>query len=230
MTEHAEVRNPVQAAAEAVKTYIRLHRDQLATDGEMLALLLPARFTDRSVGDLQRHIIEKLREQNAALRGERDSLMGAHERALKLGDAVQERVLELLDARSFQEAIAVAVNAAVAFGADRAAICVEGDGATPKNCDGVRMIAPGTSTALLEQETPSAVLKAGGAALLGPAGKECRSVAIFRVKVSSDTPAVLYVLGAREAGRFEGEEEADLCYFARALERSIRAWLDLPRR
>jgi hypothetical protein len=37
------------------------------------------------------------------------------------------------------------------------------------------------------------------------------------------------VLCAREAGRFEGEEEEDLCYFARALERTMRAWLDLPR-
>jgi uncharacterized protein YigA (DUF484 family) len=230
MTEHAEVRNPVQAAADAVKTYIRLHREQLACDGELLALLVPERFAGQPVGDLQRHIIEKLREQNGRLRAERDLLQGAQERSLKLGDAVKERVLELLDARSFHEAIAIAVNAAGAFGADRAALCVEGDGAAPKNCEGVRMIAPGTATALLQEETPCAVLKGGGAALLGPAGKECRSIAIFRVKVSRDTPAALYVLGAREAGRFEGEEETDLCYFARALERSIRAWLDLPRR
>jgi uncharacterized protein YigA (DUF484 family) len=230
MTDHAEIRNPVEAAAVAVKTYIRLHRETLASDGELLALLVPERFAGGSVGDLQRHIIERLRDQNAALGAECDSLKGARERASRLGEAVKARVLELLDARSFQDAIAVAVNAAGAFGADRAALCVEGDGAAPKNCAGVRLIAPGTTMALLQEETASAVLRGGGAVLLGPGGKECRSIAIFRVKVSRDTPAVLYVLGAREAGRFEGEEEADLCYFARALERSIRAWLDLPKR
>ena len=136
MTDHAEIRNPVEAAAEAVKTYIRLHRETLASDGEMLALLVPERFAGNSVGDLQRHIIERLREQNAALAAECDSLKGARERASKLGEAVKARVLELLDARSFQDAIAVAVNAAGAFGADRAALCVEGDGAAPKNCAG----------------------------------------------------------------------------------------------
>ena len=230
MIDHAEIRNPVEAAAVAVKTYIRLHRETLASDGELLALLVPERFAGGSVGDLQRHIIERLRDQNAALGAECDSLKGARERASRLGEAVKARVLELLDARSFQDAIAVAVNAAGAFGADRAALCVEGDGAAPKNCAGVRLIAPGTTMALLQEETASAVLRGGGAVLLGPGGKECRSIAIFRVKVSRDTPAVLYVLGAREAGRFEGEEEADLCYFARALERSIRAWLDLPKR
>ncbi len=36
--------------------------------------------------------------------------------------------------------------------------------------------------------------------------------------------------GARSEGRFEGEETtADLSFFARALERAIRAWLDLPK-
>jgi hypothetical protein len=38
------------------------------------------------------------------------------------------------------------------------------------------------------------------------------------------------VLGAREEHRFEGEDvAADLAFFARALERAIRAWLDLPK-
>jgi hypothetical protein len=38
------------------------------------------------------------------------------------------------------------------------------------------------------------------------------------------------VLGALAPGAFEGEETAvDLRYAARALERAIRAWLDLPK-
>jgi hypothetical protein len=83
--------------------------------------------------------------------------------------------------------------------------------------------------AVLGRDSNGAVLTSGGALLLGASGRECRSVAVFRLRVGRDTPALLYVLGVREPGRFEGEEQADLAFFARALERSIRSWLDLPR-
>src|SRR5947209_13927241 len=76
MTERARVRSAADAATEAVKTYIGLHRKELARDGELLALLLPERFSNRQVGDIQRHVIEKLRDENARLRSERDGLKG----------------------------------------------------------------------------------------------------------------------------------------------------------
>jgi uncharacterized protein YigA (DUF484 family) len=208
MSERAEARNPREAAAEAVKTYIRLNRETLSADGELLALLLP---------------------ENASLRAERDGLKGAREQVVKLGEAVRLLVLDLLDARSFDEAIATAVQAAARLGADRVALCVEGEGAAPKNCEGVRMIAPGTSAALLGESVTGAVLAGGGAMFLGAAGRDCRSVAVFRLRAGREAPALLYVLGARQPGRFEDGEEADLAFFACALERSFRAWLDLPR-
>jgi hypothetical protein len=229
MSERAEARNPREAAAEAVKTYIRLNRETLSADGELLALLLPERFAAREIRDLQQHIIEKLRDENASLRAERDGLKGAREQVVKLGEAVRLLVLDLLDARSFDEAIATAVQAAARLGADRVALCVEGEGAAPKNCEGVRMIAPGTSAALLGESVTGAVLAGGGAMFLGAAGRDCRSVAVFRLRAGREAPALLYVLGARQPGRFEDGEGADLAFFACALERSFRAWLDLPR-
>ena len=229
MTERAEARSPTEAAAEAVKTYIRLHRERLSADGELLALLLPERFRARAIGDLQRHVIEKLRDENTALRAERDGLKGARDQVTRIGEAVRQLVLELLDARSFDETIAIASQAAARLGADRAALCVEGEGDAPKNCEGVRMITTGTTVALLGENATGAVLAGGGAMLLGAAGRDCRSVAVFRLRAGANAPALLYVLGARQSGRFEGGEEADLAFFASALERSIRAWLDLPR-
>jgi uncharacterized protein YigA (DUF484 family) len=229
MTEQAQLRSPVEAAAEAVKTYIRLNRERLAADGELLALLLPDRFRGAGVGDLQRHVIEKLRDDNAGLRAERDGLRGAREHAAQLGAAVQSAVLDLLDARTFEQAIAISVRAGAAFGAERVALCVEGGCSTPKGCAGVRMIAPGTAAALLGESSDVSVLVDGGAMLLGSAARDCRSVGVFRLRVSPKAPAALYVLGTREAGRFEGNEGAELAYFARALESSFRTWLDLPK-
>jgi hypothetical protein len=232
MTERAEARDPALSAEQAVKAYVRMHRDTLAADGELLALLLPGRFTGNAgeVRDLQRFVIERLTAENAALKAERDGLRASQDRQSLLGEGVRRYVLDLLDARSFAEAIAVAIAAAPAFGADRAAFCIEGeDGAATTGTEGVRLIAPGTVKAVLNSEA-GAILSGGGELLLGRSGAECHSIAAFRLKVGRDTPPSLYVLGAKSPGSFEGAEtENDLKYFARALERAIRAWLDLPK-
>jgi len=64
---------------EVVRAYIRLNRKRLAADGGLLAMLLPERFAQGEVHDLQRHIIEKLRAENAALK----SKLEAVERAVQ---------------------------------------------------------------------------------------------------------------------------------------------------
>jgi len=229
MSHRAEALEPAQAAAQAVKAYIRMHRAQLAVDGELLALLLPERPELGEVRDLQRFVIERLKDANAGLRAERDALRATREQVVRLGDGVKRAVLELLDARSFEEAIGVARDAALSFGADRAALCVEAvAGAAPVGSEGVRLIAPGTAAAVLGPDGTGAILSGGGELLLGCV--DCESLAVFRLRIGRDTPAALYVLGAHAAGRFEGEETAqDLGFFSRALEHAIRAWLDLPK-
>jgi uncharacterized protein YigA (DUF484 family) len=229
MSESAPSRAPAVAAAEAVKAYIRMNRTRLSADGELLALLLPERFQEPGVSDLQHFVIERLRAENQTLRAERDALKASHERNVRLSDGVRRGVLDLLDARSFQEVIAVATLVAPAFGADRAVFCVEGlDGFRDTVCDGVRLIGPGTVTAVVGPEGMGAILSGGGELLIGRTG--FRSIAAFRLRIGQDTPPALYVLGAVAEGRFDSRDsEADLGFFARALERAIRAWLDLPR-
>ncbi len=231
MSDRAESRAPAEAAADAVKAYIKMNRARLAADGELMALLLPERFDSSDVRDLQRFVIDRLTTENAALRAERDGLRGARDQAVRLSEGAHRAVLDLIDARSFEEAIAVATSSAPAFGADRAALCVEGeDGAAPTGTEGVRLIAPGTIAAVLGREGMGAILSGGGELLLGHGGAECRSLAAFRLRIGRDAPAALYVLGSRNEGAFEGDDAAaDLGFFARGLERAIRAWLDLPK-
>jgi len=231
MSDRAPSIPPADAAAEAVKAYIRLNRTRLAADGELLAMLLPERFNGGDVRDMQRFVIERLTKENAEVRAELQMLLGARERNVKLGEGVRRAVLDLVDARSFEEAIAVATQAAPAFGAERAALCVESeDGAAPTGTKGVRLIPPGTITTILASAGMLGILAGGGELLLGPGGETCRSVAIFRLRIGRDTPAALYALGASGEGNFESDETAaDLGFFARALERAIRAWLDLPK-
>jgi hypothetical protein len=72
MNESAESMAP--EAEEAVRAYIRMNKVKLAQDGSLLALLLPDRFGEAGVHDLQRHIIEKLRAENAALKAKLEAV------------------------------------------------------------------------------------------------------------------------------------------------------------
>ncbi|MBV9990900.1 MAG: hypothetical protein JOZ72_06355 [Alphaproteobacteria bacterium] len=76
MNERAE--NLAPEADEAVRAYIRMNRSRLAQDGSFLAMLVPERFGGE-VHDLQRHVIERLRAENTALRSKLDAV----ERAVK---------------------------------------------------------------------------------------------------------------------------------------------------
>ena len=231
MSEQAKSTHPAIAAAEAVKAYIRMHRGTLAADGELLSLLMPERADIGEVRDFQRFVIDRLAAENTKLKAERDAFLGSHKSSVRRGEGVRRFVLDLIDARSFSEAIAVVIAAAPSFGADRAAICVEGDGGTMKTrTEGVRLIPPGTTEAVLGRDGTGAILSGGGELLLGAGGAEYKSLAAFRVKIGQGAPAALFVLGALSEGAFEDEAIAtDLRFAARALERAIRAWLDLPK-
>jgi BMFP domain-containing protein YqiC len=76
MSESAEKLAP--EADEAVRAYIRMNRSRLMADGSFLAELLPERF-EGEVHDLQRHIIDKLRAENATLKAKLEAV----ERAVK---------------------------------------------------------------------------------------------------------------------------------------------------
>ncbi|MGA7713629.1 MAG: DUF484 family protein [Rhizomicrobium sp.] len=231
MRETAPSLEPALAAADAVKAYIRLNRAQLASDGELLALLLPERFATSEVRDLQRFAIERLAAENQALKLERDALKSTQDKSARLSDGVRRFVLDLIDARNLEDVIAVATSAAPAFDADLAVFCVERDDTiAPVGTKSLRLIAPGTVTAVVGPEGMGAILSGCGELLLGRPGAQCKSLAAFRLRLGPDAPPALYVLGGLAEGKFEGRKvEADLGYFTRALERAIRAWLDLPK-
>ena len=91
MSESARERPPAEAAAEAVKAYVRFNREALAADGELLAQLLPERFQPGDVRDLQRFVIDRLRAENMKLRAERDALKAQSSAVAQLWRARADR-------------------------------------------------------------------------------------------------------------------------------------------
>jgi uncharacterized protein len=226
---------PAAAAAEAVKTFLRSHGKEIAEDGELLALLLPERFgAATNVRDLQDFVIEKLVVENSGLKAERDGLRRVSDRAALMREGVRKLVLDIIAARSFEETIAVATNAANALGADLVTLGVESSEPLqlPAGIQGLRLLPCGLADSLIGCDAIGAVLKGGGgheplfAGVLGG----LQSVAIFRMQLGPGAPPALYAVGANLPERFDDESETrEIAHFVRALERAIAAWLDLPR-
>ena len=64
--------------------------------------------------------------------------------------------------------------------------------------------------------------------LFGAAGSVVKSHALIRLSISRKTPPALLALGSRRGELFRQGQRAELlCFLAGALERSIRAWLNL---
>jgi hypothetical protein len=77
MNDSAESLAP--EADEAIRAYIRKNRARLAQDNSFIVALLPERFADGEVEDIQRHIIDRLRAENTVLKAKLEAV----ERAVK---------------------------------------------------------------------------------------------------------------------------------------------------
>ena len=101
----------------------------------------------------------------------------------------------------------------------------------PVRLDGLVRLEPGTVDELIGRgRTVTLVDRTEGqTALFGAAASLISSQALIRLQVSRKTPPALLALGSRRAKQFhEGQRTELLTFLARALERSIRAWLNLP--
>jgi|GEM_PF-838078 uncharacterized protein len=223
--------DPSEAALDAVKSYVRMNRDRLIADGELMGLLFPERF-DGDVRDLQRFVIEQMAAANKKLRAERDALKGFYDRRTNLSETVRRAVLDLVGVHSFGEAATVAENLALGFGADTCAFCAENPHTIPLNGRQILPLAPGTVQAVVGDGL-GAILSGGGALLFGKGGEVYASLAAFRLRLDDSATTILFIMGSCREGRFDGRAvEADLRFFALALERALSAhqaqWLAPP--
>lgn len=229
--DSAENLDPIDAATEAVKAYLRMHHARIAEDTELLAFLVPERFGAASnVSDFQSVVIERLRAENARLKAERDGLRGSSSRAALVREGLRRLLLDLIAARSFEETVHIAADAASALAADCVTLGVESTDA-PVTAPGLCLLPQGLADRLIERDAAGALMKGGSHEVLFGADKIIGSVAVFRLRIGPKTPPVLYAVGSQNEERFDDEAETrEIAYFVRALERAMRTWLDLPPR
>ena len=228
-----ETQLPLSAAQ--VRAYLRRHPTFLVEHPELLETLTPPSTQNgQAVVDMQRFILERLQREVARLNGAHGELIAASRCNMTTQAQVHAAVLGLLEATSFEHLIHIVTSDfAEMLDVDVVTLCVERNGGPPPRIttSNVYVLPHGAIDKLVGQGRD--ILLHGQSApveaLFGPAAALVRSDALVRLRFNSQTPAGLLALGSRQEEKFHPGQGTELLQFlARALERCVRAWLDLP--
>ena len=224
-----------QATADEVSAYLRRHPGFLTEHPELLDILTPpARVNGHRVVDLHHYQVERLRQEVDGMTQARDDLVRAGRCNLTAQRRVNQGVLALLAACSFENLIEiVTTDLAVLLNLDAVTLCVEtsGPGLPPVRLGGVYQIEPDSVDCLIGRGR-DVVLRGDTLCsheVFGAAASLIASEALIRLSISQTTPPALLALGSRDAEQFHpGQGTELLSFLARSLEQCIRAWLNLP--
>jgi uncharacterized protein len=146
---------------------------------------------------------------------------------------IHKAVLRLLEANSFDEFIqAITMDLSTMLDVDISVLVVEANGSDIPHIStsGIRVIPEGTvdkwmaGKNVLLQDNISGIepIYGGGATLV-------KSQILLRVDISRNTPPAILAFGSRNPDMFhEGQATDQILFLARVIERSFRAWLNLP--
>lgn len=226
----------------AVADYLRRHPDFLHRYPKIVeALEAPDRFaeTNGQVVDLQRFMVDRLRNDIDAAHSRTAALIDTSRENLVGQRRIHEAVLAMLGATDIDQFIdIVTTDFAVVLDVDVVAIALEMEipGLSTELSQHVAVLDPG----MVEQIFPSgsdALLRdadqpaSDRAAIYGGGAGLIDSDAVLRLRVGpleDDAPAIngLMAFGAREPDKFSPDQGAELLLFlARALERTLTLWL-----
>lgn len=233
--DQASLETPSMLGAGEISAYLRRHPNFLIDHPELLEILIPpSAQSGETVVDMQRFMVERLQREVARLNGAHGELVAASRSNMTTQAQVHAAVLALIEATSFEHMIhTVTADFAEMLDVDVVTLCVEANGGPPPRIttSNVYVLPQGTLDKLIGAGRE--ILLRGGCtpmpAIYGPAAELVRSEALVRLRFNSHTPVGLLALGSRQGEKFHPGQGTELLQFlARALERSIRAWLDLP--
>jgi len=225
-----------QLDPQAVKAYLRAHPEVLLSDEALLAEITPAAYReDGTVRDLQRYLIERQRERLQVAEDAERALEGLVEVNTRTQAQVLEAVLLCLDARGFEDMIdTITKDVPTALGLEAVVLGIEtrenGLPADPARLPGLRLLAPGSVDAVLGKDVTHILRgELGAHGLFSDTDAQVQSEALIRLHLSNVSPPGVLAFGAGDAEHFAPDQAVDLLTFlARAIERILRLWLDLP--
>jgi hypothetical protein len=231
--EKNAAKTPLSAAL--VAEYLRHHPDFLARNPALLEKIeIPGRDQGDGIVDLQRFMVERLRNDMLELTASRDELVANVRTNMATQSRTHEAIVALLAARSFEQFVeTVTTDLAIILDLDVVTLAVErsernGPGHSPA---GVHCLQPGTINEALGP-TQTILLRSdidGDPLIFGAGAGLVRSDALIRLHISSEAPLALLALGSRQADQFHPGQGTELLRFlAQVIEHTFRAWLSLP--
>lgn len=195
--------------------------------------LIPPKGADRKVKDFMSFMVERLKQDKEKVVSTARELIDNARSNMNNQQRIQNVVLRVLEARTFEEFIEViTMDMAAMLDTDISVLVVESDGNSIPHVhtSGIRLVPPGTidkwmagKSSLLQSNIAGIEVIYGGAYTL------VQSQALLRVDISMNTPPAILAFGSRDPQMFDDGQATDqISFLARVVERQFRTWLELP--
>ncbi len=221
-----------QTTAADVLAFLKKNPKFLTQHPQAVDLLHPPKG-DRKVKDFMSFMVERLKQDKEKVVTTARTLVENARSNMNNQQRIQNVVLRLLEARSFEEFIDILTSdMATMLDTDICVLVVESDGTDIPHIhtSGIRMVPQGTidkwmggKNALLQENISGIEVIYGGAYTL------VQSQALLRVDISMNTPPAILAFGSRDPQTFEeGQATEQISFLARVVERQFRTWLNIP--
>ncbi len=225
----------IPLTAEEVKAYLRDNADLVQDDAELMALLLPGIDDDDNVVSFQSHLVKRLQQQLALAQTDQTDLLRTARGNMNAQERVHVAVLRFLEAQSFAHLIhIISHEMGACLDVDAVRLCVEvasDDIPSDEGLGDLVMLPIGMVDMLIGQEEP-ALLQSDELRMPELYGFEdhgLQSEALVRLNIADGAPDAMLAMASLDPDMFCPDHGTELLDFlARALERCLRAWLDLP--
>lgn len=231
----AEVKDERETTVEDVLLYLKANPKFLQQHPEAYDYLVPPKNNGegKNVRDFQSAMIERLKNDKERVLDTTRTLVENARNNMNNQQRIQNVVLRLLEARTFDEFIEViTMDMAAMLDTDISVLVVEAQGGDIPHVlnSGIRVVPEGTidrwmggHDALLQSHISGIEPIYGGAYSL------VQSQALLRVDISLNTPPAILAFGSRDPDMFQdGQGTEQVSFLARVVERAFRSWLNLP--
>lgn len=216
-----------------VAGYLRRHPDFFTRHADVLAAMTPpARWQGDRVVDMQRFVLDRLREEVESLRACAQEIIETSRSNLSSQTRAHAAVLAMLAAGDFENMVRV-VNDDLPLLLDVDVVAIGFETSSMAGVDGadVRCFAGGTvdrllggadqDVALVRDMTDDGTVFAAAAGLV-------RSAALARLRPNPTTPVGLLALGSRKRAFHPGQGTELIRFMARMLECCVHGWREKP--
>lgn len=235
MSDVAELEDNKNLTVEDVLLFLKANPTFLKNNPEAYDYLVPPTKSEagKNVRDFQSAMIERLKSDKERVMDTTRTLVENARSNMNNQQRIQNVVLRLLEARTFEEFIEmITTDMASMLDTDICVLVVETNGHDIPHVltSGIRVVPEGTidkwmagKSSLLQSNITGIEPIYGGAYTL------VQSQALLRVDISMNTPPAILCFGSRDPNMFEdGQGTEQVSFLARVVERAFRQWLNLP--